>query len=111
MINNTKKILRVLNFLAFIPYFGYLIIVFWGAFMIDKFGKGKIYTLSFMILSLIILALFSLPIIVVMCFFIIGKVEPVSLQIIILMLLSYVIFLCAALTTVAVLKRKLEKLL
>lgn len=102
----TKKRLKTMKYVALIPFFGYLIVVFWSASVIDRRSGNRIKTLSFMFVSLIILALCAVPVILVIYFFILGKTEEVGLLIFLYLLLAYLLYLGAAYATLAYLNRK-----
>ena len=58
--NKIKKELRIINYLSLIPFIGYFIVLFSCAFKIKQHKQSYFYTLWFMFLSLMILALWAL---------------------------------------------------
>ena len=107
--NKQNKTIKILNYISLIPYIGYIIVLFVGAFKVEHYKKGKQYTLSFMLLSMICLAIFGAIAFLIVVLFIVNQEFFKPIVIIAISILFYVAFLCAAISTNAVLKWMLNK--
>lgn len=103
---NTVKNLCIISL---IPFIGYLIVLFISAHKIKNKTQSQLSIFGFMFLSMLILISISLIYVPVIYFCILGKIQPLALQIFLILLLSYIYFLITAICTVFILKSKMDK--
>lgn len=116
--DKTKKILRILNYVAFIPVFGFIIVCFYGFFLLDKKKKSCLPAFIFGTLSLVCLAFFVC--IVYFAFYFFGffdfllgteTIDAVYIAAYSFMIIMFfVAYICGTLLSKAILKRMLERL-
>ena len=95
-------------FINFIPFIGYLITLFWGAHQIKKKFNNHLLVFIYGFLSLIILGFFSALIYLIIYYFI-WDYSNYFLKLFFVLLLFYIDFICAGLSTSIILKLILAK--
>ncbi len=94
-----KGKIKIYSGLAFVPFLGFLIVLFFGAFQIKRQTKRYLPTYGFMAFSTLVLAVCALLAFGVYYFFV--AEQALSLRIILSLLLFYSATVCAALLSLA----------
>ncbi len=95
------KKLKVHQWLSFVPFFGFVIVLFFGAFQIKKRTRRYFPTYTFMAFSLIALLLCALIALGVYYFFVVDLTG--ALMVVLALILFYSATVCAALLSSAIL--------
>lgn len=103
-----KKQEKLISYLALIPIFGVLIVIFYGAFKIKKYSKNIFYVYGFLLLSVLLVS--------IICMFFIGLSyvflfnNNLTVRIFALVVVGYMSYLFSALILKAILKKILVKI-